>query len=376
MTARRFLVPALLAYGLLGVLDFLAVARGGVRIGLLYEYLLSAAGLVFFARYVRHRAEARGRPARPSSETPVGQPEGFATRPAAAASRVGRDGRTAVLAGVGLFAVIMVLRLYLYGTTGQVWGKAPMLVLTLAAALGYEGWHWDDLGLPARRVATQIALGALACLWTWVLITASYLLTDLVFVGSVAVGWAKPEVTGLAVLGLALRFLQGNFAEELFFRGYLLHAWEKPLGRLGSLLGQALFFGLFHVNYYLFPPRPIPILMYVLFSAAFGLAMGIITRRAGTLIPAAMAHPFYNLTIACGLASIASSWQASPRAPVAVTVATYLIQLALYWWALPRLMDWSVRMVGATPPGDDIPCRPSGARSRRVAPPRGASPAG
>jgi len=363
-------------YALLGAVGYLAAARGGVQVALAYEYLVSGAALAYFWAC---------RPGRDPAGPPA--PEG-----------PGRPSAAQVL-GVPLlvFGAIMALRLYVFGTIGQIWGKGPMLMLTLAAALGYGGWDWTDLGLaPAAAgglhgrgagggwqegrpgwLARQLVLGVLACVWMWAIITASYLVADLLFVGAVEVGWARPEVTGLAVVGLALRFLQGNFAEELFFRGYVLRAWEKSLGPRASLLGQALLFGLFHVNYHLFPPQPLPILMYVLFSGAFGLAMGIITRRAGTLIPAAMAHPFYNLTIACGLASVTSSWKASPWVPVAaVRAATYLIQVALYWWVLPRLMDWSVRIVAATPPGGGTPCRPSAVRIRRAAPPRDASPAG
>lgn len=341
----------LAGYGLLGILDFLAATRGGLRVALAYEYLLSGAGVAFFWWY-RRRDPGRGR-------------------------GLGDARAQAVLVPLCLFAAIMALRLYIFGTTGQIWGKGPMLVLTLAAALGYEGWNWEDLGLRRPGLGKQLGLGLLACLWIWVLITASYLLADLVFVGSFRVGWAKPEVAGLAVLGLTFRFLQGNFAEELFFRGYLLRRWEQPLGQLGSLLGQALLFGIFHINYHLFPPQPLPLLMYVLFSGGFGLAMGVITRRTGTLLPAAMAHPFYNLTIACGLASPVSTWIVPPWVPVAVVRAsTYLIQLALFWWVLPRLMDWSGRMLAASPPGDDIPCPPSAARIRRAAPPGGASRAG
>lgn len=365
-----------MVYALLGAVGYLAAARRGLEVALAYEYLVSGAALAYFWAC---------RPGR----RPAGPP--------APADR-GRPSPAHVLAVPLLtFAAIMALRLYVFGTIGQIWGKGPMLMLTLAAALGYEGWDWADLGLtPGARsglpgrgaggaqreggaggLMRHLVLGVLACLWMWAIITASYLVADLLFVGAVEVSWARPEVTGLAVVGLALRFLQGNFAEELFFRGYVLRAWEKSLGPRASLLGQALLFGLFHVNYHLFPPQPLPILTYVLFSGAFGLAMGIITRRAGTLIPAAMAHPFYNLTIACGLASVTSTWKGHPRAPVAVVrTATYLIQVALHWWVLPRLMDWSVRIVAATPPGGGIPCRPSAVRIRRGAPPRDASPAG
>lgn len=359
-----------MVYALLGVGGYLAATRGGLEIALAYEYVVSGAALAYFWAC---------RPGRrpPVPPAPVGP---------------GRPSPAQVL-GVPLFAfaAIMALRLYVFGTTGQIWGKGPMLALTLAVALGYEGWDWADLGLaPAaggdlyRRakvrpvwLARQLALGVLACLWMWAIIAASHLVADWLLVGAVEVAWQRPEVTGLAVAGLTLRFLQGNFAEELFFRGYVLRAWEKALGPRASLLGQALLFGFFHVNYHLFPPQPLPLLMYVLFSGAFGLAMGIITRSAGSLIPAAMAHPFYNLTIACGLASIGTSWKSYPGVPAeAVRASAYLIQVALYWWVLPRLMDWSVRILAATPHGGGTPCPPSAVRSRRGAPPRDASPAG
>lgn len=354
-------------YGLLGVVDFLAATRAGWQVALAYEYLLSAVATAFFAR------RGLGRPG-PGDLGP-GHP-GPAPAPGSRHAG-GWPGREAVLLGMGLFLAVMALRLYVFGTTGQVWGKGPMLVLTLAVALGYQGWGWAGLGLSRRALGKQLALGFLACLWIWLLITAANLLAPILFAPGVAVGWTAPAVSWLAVTGLSLRFLGGNFAEELFFRGYLLRAWEKALGPTGSLLAQALLFGLFHVNYHLFPPDPRGLLSYVFFAGSFGVAMGVITQRAGTLLPAALAHPFYNLTIACGLASLRITWQGAPRVPVALVGASAtLIQLGLFWVLLPRLMDWSARILAATPPAAGIPCRPSGVRSPRAGPPRGVSPTG
>jgi len=59
----------------------------------------------------------------------------------------------------------------------------------------------------------------------------------------------------LPALGV-LHFFFGNFAEELFFRGYLLTRLERSLGWWKALSAQTLLFGLLHVNYNMFTPNP------------------------------------------------------------------------------------------------------------------------
>jgi membrane protease YdiL (CAAX protease family) len=92
-------------------------------------------------------------------------------------------------------------------------------------------------------------------------------------------------------------FVFGNFAEEIFFRGYLLTRLESSMGWWKALLGQALLFGVFHINYDLFPFHPLPMVMYVLMATVFGVLMGLLLRYSGSLLVPALVHPMANLGV-------------------------------------------------------------------------------
>lgn len=313
----------LLVYALLAGLTYFLALRGSPTVVLAWEYLLTAAALGVAGWRARSRARA--------GKAPAGSV-------------------------LWLFAAIMALRLGVFWRTGQIWGKAPMLVLTFLVAFGCQGWSWEDLGLGWRGLKRELAWGLAACFWVWSLVVVSYLLQAWWFVGAFRVNWTWSGVSFPALVGLILRFLQGNFAEEVFFRGYTQRQWEIAWGPR-ALWGQALLFGLFHVNYHLFPLQLGSLVWYVLFSGAFGLAMGVVRYQSGSLFPVALAHPFYNLTIACGLAVPTIVWQANPWVSLAgVRVGGLLIQLALFWWVLPVLLRGTAKLLSpAGSPGADLP---------------------
>ena len=89
---------------------------------------------------------------------------------------------------------------------------------------------------------------------------------------------------GLALLALFV-VIGAPVAEELFFRGLLLRSAECRFGGGWGVIMSAAVFGLTH-----FQPLQLPGLV------AFGVVLGVLTRRAGRLGPALVAHVAFNAT--------------------------------------------------------------------------------
>lgn len=102
---------------------------------------------------------------------------------------------------------------------------------------------------------------------------------------------------GLAVIGGVLTPL----AEEFFFRGLLLSAWEKSVGVWPALILQALLFAFFHLAHAgveVYPCFTVnPGLAANIFAATLigGLIFGLIRVRSGSIWPAVIAHAAVNL---------------------------------------------------------------------------------
>lgn len=89
---------------------------------------------------------------------------------------------------------------------------------------------------------------------------------------------------GLALLALFV-VIGAPVAEELFFRGLLLRTAERRFGGAWAVVVSAVVFGLTH-----FQALQLPGLV------AFGVVLGVLTRRAGRLGPALVAHVAFNAT--------------------------------------------------------------------------------
>ena len=99
--------------------------------------------------------------------------------------------------------------------------------------------------------------------------------------------WPRP-----ALLGLGILFATANgLAEELAFRGVLMGALDRSLGRRWSLVLQAVIFGLMHWNG--FPRGPVGVVL----AAVYGGMMGIIRRRADGLAASWFSHVLTDAVI-------------------------------------------------------------------------------
>ncbi len=233
----------------------------------------------------------------------------------------------------GYFLLTMALRLPIYGEVREVWAKAPHLMLVLASVFLLEKKDWASLGLVGRRFRAQILL-----------IMAGFLVYRLAdasgnFLGVLALGGGITGVyAGLGTLNplwMAFRFFYGNFVEELFFRSYVQTRLERHLPFAAATAVQALLFGLYHVNYNMFPPDAVGMGLYVLFAAVFGVQMTLLYRSTGSLWVPVVAHPLANLGVFQVLfwGSHGGQWQ-SDVGQVLGHTARLLVSL----WLIPRLL--------------------------------------
>ncbi len=206
--------------------------------------------------------------------------------------------RTALIA-VGLFAAIMAVRLAVYSEDHFIFGKATTILLVVLWVLHYERAKLTEVGLTFRRLGAQLAVGFAALLLYRGLEIAANLITPLFFgrhPGGVQAVWMEPTP-----FWRGLSFVYGNFAEELFFRGYIQTKFDRAArtkaGLVLALAAQSLFFGLYHVNYDLFPYRLDHLVWYVVFAGTFGVIMGLMYRATGSVAVTAVAHPLWNMRV-------------------------------------------------------------------------------
>ncbi len=134
----------------------------------------------------------------------------------------------------------------------------------------------------------------LYCLWAALIaliyIPISYVLPD--FVTWWLVWRGEPLIYvdkdgSLPLLGNLLSFLSlvvlTPIIEEILFRGYLLHRWNRKWGLTNGILLSSAVFGAIH-------PDPLG-------AAIFGIGMCVLYLRAQSLYVPILAHMIYNLTV-------------------------------------------------------------------------------
>jgi membrane protease YdiL (CAAX protease family) len=99
---------------------------------------------------------------------------------------------------------------------------------------------------------------------------------------------ARVAIAVVAVLAAPL-------VEELLFRGVLLRALRRPLGRVGAIAVQAAAFGLLHVDW---SQRWEQAVALFLGTAVLGVGSAVLVERTGRLAPSVWCHAWFNLVAA------------------------------------------------------------------------------
>ena len=167
-----------------------------------------------------------------------------------------------------------------------------LLVFGGAAALGLCVLDGDQ-----RKILPRAAHSPAQTLWltlTGVLLTAPMTLG--VDVLEALLSWhgtvvqpivLQAQAPGVFLLTLLKSALLAPVLEELFFRGYLLHAMKR-FGEPRAAAVSALCFALVHLG-----GTPCAWVMY----AAMGLLLAALTMRTGSLLAPMLVHAVYNLTL-------------------------------------------------------------------------------
>lgn len=203
------------------------------------------------------------------------------------------------LTTAGYFLLIMAVRLPIYASVQQIWEKTPIIVLVLSSVLLWEHCRPADFGLQADNWKRQAATGAVLFAVAWIGVAVGFLAREIAFIG------LPQPVLSASLASVAFNFLMfsyGNFAEELFFRGYVQTKFRRRFGAATAIVLQAVMFSLYHVNYRIFPAFDLPgLILYLWFTFTFGIVMGIIVERTRGLIAPTIVHIGYNMTWPGGL---------------------------------------------------------------------------
>ena len=211
--------------------------------------------------------------------------------------------RSALLLTLGVcFAMVLYRVLSTLSSMKGIWptrvpgvlleAAVSLLVFGGAAALGLCVLDGDQ-----RKILPRAALSPAQTLWltlTGVLLAAPMTLG--VDVLEALLSWhgtvvqpmvLQAQAPGVFLLTLLKSALLVPVLEELFFRGYLLHAMKR-FGEPRAAAVSALCFALVHLG-----GTPCAWVMY----AAMGLLLAALTLRTGSLLAPMLVHAVYNLTL-------------------------------------------------------------------------------
>ena len=211
--------------------------------------------------------------------------------------------RSALLLTLGVcFAMVLYRVLSTLSSMKGIWptrvpgvlleAAVSLLVFGGAAALGLCVLDGDQ-----RKILPRAALSPAQTLWltlTGVLLAAPMTLG--VDVLEALLSWhgtvvqpmvLQAQAPGVFLLTLLKSALLAPVLEELFFRGYLLHAMKR-FGEPRAAAVSALCFALVHLG-----GTPCAWVMY----AAMGLLLAALTLRTGSLLAPMLVHAVYNLTL-------------------------------------------------------------------------------
>ena len=211
--------------------------------------------------------------------------------------------RSALLLTLGVcFAMVLYRVLSTLSSMKGIWptrvpgvlleAAVSLLVFGGAAALGLCVLDGDQ-----RKILPRAALSPAQTLWltlTGVLLAAPMTLG--VDVLEALLSWhgtvvqpmvLQAQAPGVFLLTLLKSALLAPVLEELFFRGYLLHAMKR-FGEPRAAAVSALCFALVHLG-----GTPCAWVMY----AAMGLLLAALTMRTGSLLAPMLVHAVYNLTL-------------------------------------------------------------------------------
>jgi membrane protease YdiL (CAAX protease family) len=150
-------------------------------------------------------------------------------------------------------------------------------------------------------------------------------------------------------LNFFVTFVLALITEEGFFRGALWGSCERAgFSPAKTVVWTSLAFGLWHFAVPIVDPdfaQPLSkVPQYVMGSTAFGVAMGLLRLRSGSIVVPSFCHALWNASVytffgageKVGQLGIADSSVWDPERGYAGLILAVLVAVLLWWWVKPR----------------------------------------
>lgn len=193
------------------------------------------------------------------------------------------------------FLAVVAVRFGLFYISGAVWEKASMIALTILLVVYVERHQLIDFGLTLVRIVHQLLWGLIGAVSLWVSVSLSCIFVPIVLGVNVSSYFFDVKDFSLSMIVAFAFFLIGNFAEELFFRGYITTKLKKS-GLVRAIIIQAVLFALYHLNYLIgYKGDLLGFGFYIIFVLLFGVLMGLVFVMTGSVITTTIIHASFNV---------------------------------------------------------------------------------
>lgn len=199
-----------------------------------------------------------------------------------------------------LFVSVMIVRTLGFWQEFVLAEKAGMIALSISAILLIDRSSPTYFGLNFDKILKQLLwfIGGFAVIWAGFALV--HIISPMILgLKSTSIFFELPKAN-VESLYFLLMYLFGNFAEEIFFRGYIQTKLEQSTGFIYALLIQSVLFALYHIIY-LFTYRgsdPLGYIgIYLLFTMLFGLGVGMFYKLSRSILASTLLHASWNFFI-------------------------------------------------------------------------------
>lgn len=208
--------------------------------------------------------------------------------------------RKDILLVLVLFVCVMAVRTLGFWQEYVLAEKAGMIALSISSILLIDRSCPSYFGLRFNKILTQLLWYVAGFAVIWVGFALIHIIAPMILgLKSTSIFFELPKAN-LESLYFLLMYLFGNFAEEIFFRGYIQTKLEQSTGFIFALLIQSVLFALYHIIY-LFTYRgsdPLGYIgIYLLFTMLFGIGVGMFYKLSRSILAATLLHASWNFFI-------------------------------------------------------------------------------
>ncbi|MFX1449792.1 MAG: lysostaphin resistance A-like protein [Promethearchaeota archaeon] len=268
-----------------------------------------------------------------------------------------------------IFSIIMVFRTIILLRYGLPYEKTPMIFFIGLQIIFVECYYLKNFGFHMNKIWKNILFTFILLLIVGILLVGIFgsIIFGLLLFGMIDLNLLFQTPISINWYGIAsfpFQLICVGVSEELFFRGYLYTKLRSSnLSYIRSILLSSIFFGLFHICWYISPTSPWfisdfeQIFYHVGYTFIFGVMMCIIFERTRSLVAPLIIHGLANslgssISISNpfefsfggitfgglsfgGLTPIAELWLIG-----LATVAIIPIFFIFIIWILPRITKW------------------------------------